>query len=194
MRGFFAPLRMTRVLELGLGLEMSMFDLSSVNDVLGIVTGRGDAVVMLWQDADGAWKPITSNELYGRVRALADVFRGWGLGKGDRVAIVSENRWEWAVTDLAALAIGGVDVPLYPTLTPEQIGYMLRDSGAKAAVVSSREQYEKLMHAGELPELEHVVVMDGGEFSGAESCGALMKDAKAEQGRDTAGRRAGWWW
>src|SRR5271167_4677961 len=165
---------------------MSMFDLSSVNDVLGMVTGRGEAVVMLWQDADGAWKPITSNELYGRVRALADVFRGWGVGKGDRVAILSENRWEWAVTDFATLAIGGVDVPLYPTLTPEQIGYMLRDSGAKAAVLSSREQYEKLAAAGDLPELEHVVVMDAGEFSGAESFGALMKDATAKQQRDTA--------
>jgi long-chain acyl-CoA synthetase len=163
---------------------MSMFDLSSVNDVLGKVTGRGEAVVMLWQDGDGAWKPITSNELYGRVRALADVLRGWGLGKGDRVAIVSENRWEWAVTDLATLAIGGVDVPLYPTLTPEQIGYMLRDSGAKAVVVSSREQYEKLMHAGDLPELEHVVVMDAGEFGGAESFGGSMRGAKEKQQRD----------
>src|ERR1700756_1470409 len=161
-----------------------MFDLSSVNDVLGMVTGRGQFVVMQRLEGDGAWKPITSDELYWRVRALADVFRGWGLGKGDRVAIVSENRWEWAVTDLATLAIGGVDVPLYPTLTPEQIGYMLRDSGAKAAVVSSREQYEKLMHAGELPELAHVVVMDGGEFNGAESFAALIKDAKAKQGRD----------
>ncbi len=163
-----------------------MFDLNSVNDVLGKVTGRGDSVVMLGQGADGAWKPITSNELYGRVRALADVFLGWGLGKGDRVAIISENRWEWAVTDFATLAIGGMDVPLYPTLTPEQIGYMLRDSGAKVAVVSSREQYEKLTAAGELPELEHVVVMDAGEFSGAESFAALMEGAKTKQGRDAA--------
>ncbi len=91
-----------------------MFDLSSVNDVFAKVTGRGDSVVMLGQGTDGAWKPITSNELYGRVRALADVFLGWGLGKGDRVAIISENRWEWAVTDFATLAIGGTDVPLYP--------------------------------------------------------------------------------
>jgi long-chain acyl-CoA synthetase len=163
-----------------------MFDLSSVNDVLGIVTGRGDAVVMLWQDADGAWKPISSNEVYGRVRALADVFRGWGLGKGDRVAIVSENRWEWAVTDFATLAIGGVDVPLYPTLTPEQIGYMLRDSGAKAAVLSSREQYEKLTATGDLPELEHVVVMDAGELPDAESFAKLMGSAKAKEQRDAA--------
>src|SRR5580692_3974098 len=158
-----------------------MFDLSSVNDVLVRVTGRGDSVVMLWQDADGAWKPITSNEVYGRVRALAEVLRGWGVAKGDRVAILSENRWEWAVTDLATLAIGGVDVPLYPTLTPEQIGYMLRDSGAKAVVVSSREQYEKLTHAGDLPELEHVVVMDAGEFGGAESFARLIEGASSER-------------
>ena len=158
-----------------------MFDLRSVNDVLPRVTGRGDAVVMLWRDADGMWKPITSKELYGRVRALADVFRGWGLGKGDRVAILSENRWEWAVTDFAVLAIGGVDVPLYPTLTPEQIGYMLRDSGAKGAVVSSTEQYEKLTKAGDLPDLEHVVVMDAGAFNNAESFGALMEAATQKQ-------------
>jgi len=160
--------------------------LRSVNDVLVRVTGRGDSVVMMWQDASGAWKPITSNEVYGRVRALAEVLRGWGVAKGDRVAILSENRWEWAVTDLATLAIGGVDVPLYPTLTPEQIGYMMRDSGAKVAVLSSREQYEKLMAAGELPELGHVVVMDAGEFRGAESFAALTQGAPARQQRDAA--------
>jgi long-chain acyl-CoA synthetase len=161
-----------------------MFDLKTVNDVFRLVTGRGDTVVMLWLDGDGAWKPITSNEVYGRVRALADVLRGWGVGKGDRVALLSENRWEWAVTDLAVLAIGGVDVPLYPTLTPEQIGYMLRDSGAKVAVVSSQAQYEKVVAAGELPELEHVVVMDAGDFSGTESFSAVMESAKAKQARD----------
>ena len=70
------------------------------------------------------------------------------MEKGDRVAILSENRWEWPVTDFAALAMGAVDVPLYPTLTPEQVGYMLRDSGAKVAVVSRKEQYEKLAGGG----------------------------------------------
>src|SRR6202165_4674243 len=161
-----------------------MAELQTVNDVLVKVTSRGDATVVLWQTASGDWTPITSNEFYGRVRALADAFLGWGLGKGDRVAILSENRWEWPVTDFATLAIGGLDVPLYPTLTPEQIGYMLRDSGAKVAVVSLREQYEKLTHAGDLPELEHVVVMDAGEFAGAESFAALMAGAEGKQQRD----------
>ena len=173
-----------------------MFDFVTLNDVLEQATGRGSRAVMMGHGADGVWTPITSDELYGRVRVLADVFRAWGLGKGDRVAILSENRWEWAVTDFATLAIGGVDVPLYPTLTPEQIGYMLRDSGAKVAVVSSGEQYEKVLAAGELdpsqqagrgprlPELKQVVVMDAGEFSGAESFAKLMEGSKAKEARD----------
>ena len=85
-----------------------MLDLKTVNDVLVRATGRGDRAVMLWLDGAGDWKPITSAELYGRVRALADVLRGWGLEKGDRVAIVSENRWEWPVTDFAVLADGRI--------------------------------------------------------------------------------------
>jgi long-chain acyl-CoA synthetase len=161
-----------------------MAELQTVNDVLVKVTSRGDATVVLWQTASGEWAPITSNEFYGRVRALADAFRGWGLGKGDRVAILSENRWEWPVADFATLAIGGVDVPLYPTLTAEQIGYMLRDSGAKVAVVSSRDQYEKLSCAGDMPDLEYVVVMDSGDYPDANSFAALLKDAKNKQARD----------
>lgn len=161
-----------------------MFDLRTVNDVLVRATGRGDRAVLMAQDGVASWSPISSVELYGRVRALADVLREWGIGKGDRVALLSENRWEWPVTDFAVLAIGGVDVPLYPTLTPEQIGYMLRDSGAKAAFVSTAELYEKIRQAGELPELKAVVVMDPGEHEGAESFAALMKDAEAKQQRD----------
>ena len=161
-----------------------MFDLATVNDVLVRATGRGDRAAMLWLDGAGAWKPITSAELYGRVRVLAGVFQSWGVKKGDRVALLSENRWEWPVTDFAVLAIGAVDVPLYPTLTPEQIGYMLRDSGTKVVVVSSKELYEKVVAAGDLPDLEHVVVMDAGEFAGAANFAGLMASAEAKQQPD----------
>jgi long-chain acyl-CoA synthetase len=169
---------------------VNVLEVTTANDVLVQAAGRGDRVAMLWQDAAGAWLPITSNELYGRVRALADLLVQWGVDRGDRVAILSENRWEWAVTDFAVLAIGGVDVPLYPTLTPEQVGYMLRDSGAKAAVVSSREQYAKLLAAGELSELKHVVVMDAGVDAAAgasfktHSFADLMAAALEKQARD----------
>src|SRR6202020_2578487 len=105
-------------------------------------------------------RTTTSQELYGRVRTLAEQLFHWGIERGDRVALLSENRWEWAVTDFAVLALGAVDVPLYATLTADQIGYMLRDSGAKALILSSREQFEKLKQAGDLPDLRHVVLMD----------------------------------
>ena len=166
-----------------------MFDFKTINDVFAKVSSRRDTVSLLWQDVSGKdggeeWKPITSAELYGRVRALAEVFAGWGVGKGDRVAILSENRWEWIVTDFATLALGAVDVPLYSTLTGDQMGYMLRDAEAKVLVVSSKEQYQKILGAGELPALEHVLVMDEGTFGNAESFAKLMEGAASRQGAD----------
>ena len=160
-------------------------NLKTVNDVTVLATTSGEKVVMMGMDGAGAWQPITSQQLYGRVRALAVVLAGWGVGKGDRVVILAENRWEWAVTDMATLALGAVDVPLYATNTPEHVVYMLKDSGAKVAVVSSAEQFAKIDRAG-CPELEHVVVMDGGDHAGAESFAKLMEAAPAMEARDAA--------
>lgn len=163
-----------------------MLDLKTVNDIFQRVGGRGDASVLLWLNPQGKWLPITSKQLYGRVRKLAEVFRGWGVAKGDRIVILSENRWEWAVADFAALAIGAVDVPLYATLPGDQIGDMLRDAGAKVAVLSSGEQLKKLKDAGELPDLEHVVVMDDGDFPNAESFHQLIEGSAAYETPDAA--------
>ena len=143
-----------------------MVDIKTINDALLQIGERGEKMVWKWFDstvdaeAEKAWKPISSAEVYGRVRALAARLAAWGVVKGDRVALLSENRWEWPVTDFAVLALGAVDVPLYTTLTAEQVGYMLRDCGARVAVVSSWEQVEKVRAAGELPALERIVVMD----------------------------------
>jgi long-chain acyl-CoA synthetase len=158
----------------------------TVNDVLAAVFGRGSIEAMRWLDSSGNWQSISSDELYGWVRAVADQFTAWGVVKGDRVMILSENRWEWGVADLASLAIGAIDVPLYATSTPDQVGYMLRDSGAKVAVVASKEQYDKLAGAGELPALEHVLVMDAGSFDNASTFGDLKGAAKQKQARDAA--------
>jgi len=151
-----------------------MLDLQTVNDVFVSMSSRGDETVAL-QQAGGEWKPITSRTFYGRVRAVAETLKSWGIVKGDRVALVSENRWEWAATDFAVLAIGAVDVPLYQTLTPEQMGYMLRNSGVKAIFVSTKAQYQKVVAAGEIPSLEHVVVFDEGTFEGADSFAEIVK-------------------
>jgi len=151
-----------------------MLDLQTVNDVFVSMSSRGDETVAL-QQAGGEWKPITSKTFYGRVRAVAETLKSWGIVKGDRVALVSENRWEWAATDFAVLGIGAVDVPLYQTLTPDQMGYMLRNSGVKAIFVSTKAQYQKVVAAGEIPSLEHVVVFDEGSFEGADSFADIVK-------------------
>ena len=143
-----------------------MLELSTVNDILAGIAKRDGETVAMWKCPDG-WKPIMGRTMYGRVRALAAAMESWGIQRGDRIAIISENRWEWPVVDFAAMALGAVDVPLYQTLSPEQVGYMLRDSGSKVAFVSTLEQYEKAVNAGELPALERVVVFDDGNFPNA---------------------------
>jgi long-chain acyl-CoA synthetase len=159
---------------------------ATINDIFSLVADRGDKTAILYQDKTGAWLPISAAELYRRVRALTKTLESWGVSKGDRIALLSENRWEWAVTDFAALAIGAVDVPLYATNTPEHVGYMIRDSGAKVVIVSTAQQYEKIVGAGDLPSVEHVVVMDAGKFDGAESFADLLGQPEANPARDAA--------
>jgi long-chain acyl-CoA synthetase len=84
-----------------------------------------------------------------------------GIRAGDRVAILSENRPEWAISDYACLAARCADVPVYPTLPAKQIEYILRDSGAVAIFVSTRAQLEKIREIlPGLPELRHVIAFD----------------------------------
>jgi long-chain acyl-CoA synthetase len=150
-------------------------DIRTVNELFLRVAASRRSDAMLWQDEAGAWKGISSAEIYSRVRALAKVFLDWGIGRGDRIAILSENRWEWAVTDFAVLAIGAVDVPIYPTLTAEQIGELLRDSGARIIVVSTRAQYDKVAAVQADTPLEHVVMMDSaGVFENTGPADAVM--------------------
>jgi len=162
-----------------------MLDVQTINDVFEKVAHRGDETVALWNNR-GEWTPIPSKTMYARVRALVEVLQGWGIQRGDRVALVSENRWEWAVSDFAILAMGAVDVPLYHTLMPEQMAYILRNSGARVIFVSSKEQYDKVVKAGDLETLERVVVFDDGDFAGADNFSALMARAPELEQRDAA--------
>lgn len=162
-----------------------MYDLQTVNDILLKVMSRGEREVMRWPE-NGRWTSISAGELYGKVRSLVTALEGWGVRPGDRIVLVAENRWEWQVTDFAVLALGAIDVPLYGTITAEQMGYMLNDSGAKIAVVSNKEQYRKLRQAGDLPALERVVIMDYDADEGAESFAALLSGWEALRERDAS--------
>ena len=114
--------------------------LSTINDLFLRVASAANPKAIAWQDEFGHWQPISSDQIYQRVRQLAKTFLKWGAQKGDRIALISENRWEWAITDFAVLAIGAVDVPIYPTLTGEQIAELLRDSDCRIAVVSQQDR------------------------------------------------------
>ncbi|WP_263409477.1 AMP-dependent synthetase/ligase [Terriglobus tenax] len=164
-----------------------ILDLRTLNDLFLRTATKGDARVILAQAADLSWQPITSAQLYARVRTLSQALQSWGVKKGDRVALIAENRWEWAVADFAIMSIGAAGVPLFPTLTPDQTAYMLADSGAKVAIISTKDQYEKLGKISEqIPALERVVVMDAGEFPGADSLPSLLADADKDTARDDA--------
>ena len=155
-----------------------MLDFQTINDLFQHMSHRGDATAVLTLNL-GKWEPITSKQMYGRVRAAVELLRSWGIQRGDRVGIISENRWEWPVADFAVLAMGAVDVPLYQTSTAEQMGFILRDAGVRAVLVSNKLQYNKLVTAGEIPTVEHVAVFDAGSFGNADSFSDWMQRAPA---------------
>ncbi len=151
--------------------------ISTINDLFRRIAGAGNPRAMLFQDAAGQWRPISSDQIYQRVRALAKAFLAWGARKGDRIALVSENRWEWAITDFAVLVIGAADVPIYPTLTADQIAELLRDAGCPIAVVSTRQQFDKLTSIRGQTPVERIVIMDSPGPEGAIAFSSLLAGA-----------------
>ena len=134
--------------------------ISTINDLFCRITAAANPRAVLWQDALGRWLPISSDQIYQRVRALAEAFLSWGAHRGERIALIGENRWEWAVTDFASLAIGAANVPIYPTLTGEQVAALVSDAGCRIAVVSNRQLFDKLNAVRAQTGLERIVIMD----------------------------------
>jgi long-chain acyl-CoA synthetase len=109
-------------------------------------------------------REITYEEMVTLVRAVGGGLAVLGLVPGDRVAVLSENRTEWSQTDFGAICARIPLVPIHTTLTPAQIAYILRDSGAKAVVVSRQEQLEKALEASrDLEDPPALVVVEPGE-------------------------------
>ena len=107
---------------------------------------------------DGTYHPISSRELGDRARQVALGLRDLGVQRGDRVAILSETRPEWAIVDYACLTAGLTDVPVYPTLPAEQIPYIVNDAGAVAIFTSTPEQAAKIAQIrAQLKTIRHVI-------------------------------------
>ena len=133
--------------------------LETLNDIFFNAVERDLPRVMSVKRED-RWIDISSRQLKQQVFSVAAALKRRGIRKGDRVAILSENRLEWQIADFACLLLGAVDVPVYTTLTAEQVGHLLSDAGARLIFVSTKEQLQKVRSIRQRTQLQETVVMD----------------------------------
>jgi long-chain acyl-CoA synthetase len=130
------------------------------------------------------WEPISARRSLGDVESLALGLASLGVGRGDRVALLSENRYEWAVSDLAILGLGAVTVPIYPTLTAQQVRYILANAEARVCIVSTPAQLDKIQQIAEaLPHLQAIVAMEPAPPTSGRSHSFAALLAEGERGR-----------
>jgi long-chain acyl-CoA synthetase len=133
--------------------------LTTLNDIFFAAVERNLDRMMLYRE-NGKWLPISSSDFHRNVSEVVRAMQHWGIRKGDRAAILSENRPEWSIADFAILLLGAVSVPVYATLTPEQTAYTLRDSGATLVFVSTEYQLRKVQSILAQTQIQRIVVMD----------------------------------
>jgi long-chain acyl-CoA synthetase len=139
----------------------------------------------------GAWVGITHRAALDRVQTISLGLRELGIKPGDKVALISENRPEWALADYACLTARTADVPIYPTLTAKQTEYILRDSESVAVFCSTIAQVDKVLAVQDaLPGLKHIIAFDAGAAAGRPR--VLSLAALESQGRAAAPRYPKW--
>jgi long-chain acyl-CoA synthetase len=120
---------------------------------------------------DDRWQSISSGELLQRARAIAAGLHSLGIKPGERVALLSESRAEWTLTDAGCIFAGAIDVPIYPTLTPPQVQYILKDSGARVLILANEAKLHELQSIlPACPQVEHLIVF---EKNSGSSCPAI---------------------
>src|SRR5258707_11290343 len=120
-----------------------------------------DRPVALKTKKNGQWVDTTVPQLRDTVRYFSSGLRSLGVKPGDRVAILSENRPEWAMADFAILAAGAVTVPIYPTLLGWQIEYILNDASTVVVICSNEEQLQKIDGIrGHVPTVHNLIVAE----------------------------------
>lgn len=139
--------------------------IATLNDIFFVAVNR-DLDRMLLHRETGNWRPISSREFGESTARIARALSAWGIKPGDRIALLSENRPEWPMTDMACLLLGAVTVPLYTTLTAEQTAFVLRDAGCRMIFLSSHQQLLKISSILSETKIEKIVVMDPLEFVG----------------------------
>ena len=136
-------------------------DFETLNQLLAYAAKTHQKPDALRYKKDGAWQNISSEEWLSRARHVALGLHALGVSKGDRAALLSENRHEWFLVDSALQILGAVNVPIYSTLPAPQMAYIVADSGAKVVIVSDAGQLAKVSETRkELGSVTHVVTLD----------------------------------
>ena len=168
--------------------------LRTLNELVFLCRERGKAEVQRYKQ-DGAWHSISGEQFYRRVARLALTLQELGVRPGDRVALLSENRPEWSMADLAIMSSGAITVPLYTTLTPATCRYILAESECRVVFVSNSDFAEKISGCWpDLPRLEHLLTFGGpvtrrvdGQIVASSGLGSLTFD-RDELTAEQAGR------
>ncbi|OII68807.1 long-chain fatty acid--CoA ligase [Streptomyces sp. CC77] len=148
-----------------------------------------DVAVMARKEdaAGGSWTDVTAARFLEEVRAAAKGLIARGVRPGDRVALISRTRYEWVQLDFAIWSAGAVTVPVYETSSPEQIQWILGDSGAVAAIVEGDAHAKAVASVqAELPELKHVWVIEGDAVAELTAAGAEVSDEAVDAAGSTA--------
>ena len=134
---------------------------------------------------DGEWRDITHREFLESVEALAKGFMASGIQPGDRVALLSATRYEWTLVDFALLTAGAVVVPIYETSSPDQISWILQDSGAIAAVVETETHVKNISSVRDTcPELRDVWHIDAAHLDELAEGAGEVSDSELRARRD----------
>jgi long-chain acyl-CoA synthetase len=152
----------------------------TLNDIFKVTCSIDRPAIMKFKRG-GQWIDVTVAEFRDRVQWLAMALHEMGVKTGDRIAILSENRPEWTISDFATLCAGAVSVPIYPTLLGWQVEYILNDAGAVAVICSNQEQLQKILDIrSHVPGLRNVIVCDP---SASAPAGVHTFDDVLERGR-----------
>jgi long-chain acyl-CoA synthetase len=158
-------------------------DVRTIADLPFHTAGRFPKPHLVGRCRNGGIDSLSSKEFFERIRDVSLGLGALGVTAGDRVAIVSESRPEWLIADFAILCAGAVTVPIYPTLSALQARYILDDSSARVAIVSTREQFQKIRDVRhELPHLAALVLMDG--WSADDSPSVMSFEGLAGRGHE----------
>jgi long-chain acyl-CoA synthetase len=142
---------------------------------------------LLMYKKGGKYVSISSRDVWDRVRFLSLGLRSLGLQPRDKLIILGENCPDWAMTDFAALCAGATTVPIYPTLMPEQIKYIIDDSDAKVVVCSTRELWRKIeMVRKDLTKVTHAILFEDRAPEGVQTLASVIEKGKgiAARGED----------